>query len=94
MDKIGKNNKIRITMTTKTIDESPVWKQFETEAKKRRRNPVKLVMEFINEQMEIWEHERLDEEISKEAQKSGYTEDDAVELVRQYRREKKERAAS
>ncbi|CAN5648392.1 hypothetical protein BH20ACI4_BH20ACI4_30670 [soil metagenome] len=81
-------------MTTKTIDESPVWKQFETEAKKRRRNPVKLVMEFINEQMEIWEHERLDEEISKEAQKSGYTEDDAVELVRQYRREKKERAAS
>ena len=76
-------------MTTKTINDSPVWKQFETEAKKRRRNPVKLVMEFINEQMEIWEHEKLDEEIRKQAQKSGYTEDDAVELVRQYRREKK-----
>lgn len=81
-------------MTTKTIDESPVWKQFETEAKKRRRNPVKLVMEFINEQMEIWEHEKLDEEIRKDAQKSGYTEDDAVDLVRQYRREKRENAAS
>lgn len=81
-------------MTTKTIDESPVWKQFETEAKKRRRNPVKLVLDFVKEQVEIWEDEKLDEEIRKDAQKSGYTEDDAVELVRQLRREKKERAAS
>ena len=81
-------------MTTKAIDESPVWKQFETEAKKRRRNPVKLVLELIKEQVEIWEHERLDEEISRDAQKSGYTEDDADELVKQYRREKKERATS
>ena len=76
-------------MTTKAVDESPVWKQFETEAKKRRRNPVKLVLDLMREQVEIWEHEKLDEEISKEAQKSGYTEDDAVELVRQHRREKK-----
>lgn len=81
-------------MNTNTINESPVWKQFETEAKKRRRNPVKLVLELLKEQMEIWEHEQLDEEIRKDAQKSGYTEDDAVDLVRQYRREKKERAAS
>jgi len=81
-------------MTTKAIDESPVWKQFETEAKKRRRNPVKLVLELIKEQVEIWEDEALDREISIEAQKSGYTEDDAVELVRQYRREKLENASS
>jgi hypothetical protein len=81
-------------MTTKTIDDSPVWKEFETEAKKRRRNPVKLVLGLIKEQMEIWEDEALDREISLEAQKSGYTEDDAVELVRQYRREKRENAAS
>jgi hypothetical protein len=81
-------------MTTKTIDESPVWKQFETEAKKRRRNPVKLLSEYMKECLEIWEDEKLDEEIRKDAQKSGYTEDDAVELVRQYRREKKDRAAS
>lgn len=81
-------------MTTKTIDESPVWKQFENEAKKRRRNPVKLVLDLLKEQIEIWEDERLDEEIRKDAQKSGYTEDDAVELIRQYRREKKERAGA
>lgn len=81
-------------MTTKAIDDSPVWKQFESEAKKRRRNPVKLLLDLMKEQVEIWEHERLDDEISKEAQKSGYTEDDAVDLVRQYRREKRENAAS
>jgi hypothetical protein len=74
-------------MTTKTIDESPVWKQFETEAKKRRRNPVKLVLDLIKEQVEIWEHEKLDDEIRLDAQKSGYTEDDAVDLVKQYRLE-------
>lgn len=81
-------------MTTKTINESPVWKQFETEAKKRRRNPVKLVLDLLKEQIEIWEDEALDREISREAQKSGYTEVDAVGLVRQHRREKKERAVS
>ena len=81
-------------MNTKAIDDSPVWKQFETEAKKRRRNPVKLLSDYMKECLEIWEHERLDDEISKEANKGGYTENDAVELVRQYRREKRENAAS
>jgi hypothetical protein len=81
-------------MITKAINDSPVWKQFETEAKKRRRNPVKLLSDYMKECIEIWEHERLDDEISHEAQKSSYTEDDAVELVKQYRREKKQRAAS
>ncbi len=81
-------------MTTKAINDSPVWKEFETEAKKRRRNPVKLVLDLLKEQIEIWEDEALDREISRDAQKSGYTEDDAVELVRQYRLEKKARADS
>ena len=81
-------------MTTKPINDSPVWKQFETEAKKHRRNPVKIVLDLLKEQIEIWEDEELDREISRDAQKSGYTEDDAVELVRQYRLEKKQRATS
>ena len=81
-------------MTTKAINDSPVWKEFETEAKKRRRNPVKLMLDLLKEQIEIWEDEALDREISRDAQKSGYTEDDAVELVRQYRLEKKARADS
>ena len=57
-------------MTTKTIDESPVWKQFETEAKKRRRNPVKLVLNCVKEQIEIWEDERLDEKSEKTRKKA------------------------
>jgi hypothetical protein len=52
------------------------------------------VLDLIKEQVEIWEHEKLDDEISIDAQKSGYTEDDAVELVKQYRLEKKQRATS
>jgi hypothetical protein len=37
---------------------------------------------------EIVEDEALDDEISRDAQKSGYREEDAVEVVRNYRREK------
>ncbi len=81
-------------MTMKAIDDSTIWKQFESEAKKRRRNPVKILGDYMKECLEIWEHEGLDKEIRQEARKSGYTEDDAVELVRQYRREKKENAAA
>ncbi len=81
-------------MTMKTLNDSAVWKEFETEAKKRRSNPVKILSDYMKECLEIWQHERLDEEIGQEAQKSGYTEDDAVELVRRYRSEKKENAAA
>lgn len=80
-------------MTIKVLNDSEIWKQFEIEAKKRRRNPVKIVMDLLREQMENWEDESLDREISLEAQKSDYKEEDAVELVRQYRREKNESAA-
>jgi hypothetical protein len=39
---------------------------------------------------EITEDEALDEEIGRDARESGYREEDAVEIVRQYRREKSE----
>ena len=81
-------------MTTETLTKTSLWKQFEEEARRKRRNPLKLVTEYMKEQLEIWEDEALDREISRDAQKSGYTEDDAVELVRQYRLEKKARADS
>ena len=80
-------------MAVRTLSESSLWKQFEDEARKRRRDPVKLVSSYIKECLETWEDEKLDQEISRQAQRSGYTEDDAVALVRQYRAEKK-RASS
>lgn len=76
-------------MNGKILAESSLWKQFEDEARKRRRDPVKLVSGYIKECLEIWEDEKLDQEISRQVQRSGYTEDDAVDLVRKYRLEKK-----
>jgi hypothetical protein len=37
---------------------------------------------------EVAADEALDEEISRDAQRSGYREEDAVEIVREYRRER------
>lgn len=75
-----------------TID-TELWQEFESAAKKNRRNPLKLLTDYMRETLQIWEHQKLDREIQKEARKSGYTEDDAVELVRKYRAEKKNNRA-
>jgi hypothetical protein len=67
-----------------------IWEQFKEEASKRHQNAVDLVTDYIKECLEIWEDEALDEEIGNYARQSGYTEDDGVELVRQYRRENRD----
>jgi len=81
-------------MATNTLLDSPVWKQFEEEARRQGVDPVDVVTRYMNECIEIWEDEALDEEISRDVQQSGYTEDDAVEIVRQYRQEKKNQRVS
>ncbi len=81
-------------MATNTLIDSPVWKQFEEEARRQGENPVDLVTKYMNECLEVWEDEALDEEISRDVQESGYTEDDAVEIVRQYRQEKRRERVS
>jgi hypothetical protein len=40
----------------------------------------------MRERLEIWEDQQLDEEMRRDAQRSGYQEGDAVAIVRQYRR--------
>jgi hypothetical protein len=81
-------------MATNTLIDLPVWKQFEEEARRQGADPVDLVTKYMNECIEVWEDEALDDEISNDVQKSGYTEDDAVEIVRQYRQEKKNQRVS
>ena len=82
-------------MTINNLLESPTWKHFQAEAGKRHRDPVEMVAGYINECLEVWADEALDDEVNDETRSSGYTEDDAVEVVHQYRREKRgERAAS
>lgn len=75
------------------VESSPQWEQFQAEARKRRRNPARLVTEYMRECLEIWEDEKLDAEIRADVQKHAggrsLTNGEAVEVVRQYRREKK-----
>ena len=75
-------------MATGTLIDSPLWKQFEEEARRQGADPVDLVTTYMNECLEVWEDEALDDEISRDVQKSGYEEGDAVKIVRRYRQEK------
>ena len=80
-------------MAKDSLQESPLWEEFQKAARQRRRNPVRLLTEYMRECLEIWEDQKLDKEIRRDVQKfaqqSGLREEDAVEFVRQYRREKK-----
>ncbi len=64
-----------------------LWEQFEQAAREQRRNPVRLLAEVVREYLEIYEDENLFRQMQRDARKSGYKEEDAVELVRQVRRE-------
>ncbi|MCI0387985.1 MAG: hypothetical protein MOB07_04355 [Acidobacteria bacterium] len=72
-------------MASNTLLDSPVWKQFDEEARKRRENPEDLVTVWIRQCLEIWEDESLDSEIGVEVRQSGYQEGDAVDLIRRFR---------
>lgn len=77
-------------MKNETVFDTEIWEEFQKEARKRRRNPVNLAAALLREQLEVWQDEKLDRAIKRDVQRSGYTEDDAVEIVRQYRLEKKQ----
>jgi hypothetical protein len=81
-------------MASNTLLNSPVWKQFQVEARKRREDPEDLVTAWIRQCLEIWEDKSLDDEIGVEARQSGYQEDDAVDLIRQFRKESRPDVAS
>jgi len=65
----------------------PLWGQFQKAAQERRRNPERLLTDYMREHLEIWEDQQLDIEMQRDAQRSGVREEDAVDFVRQYRRE-------
>jgi hypothetical protein len=82
-----------MVMAKETFFDSPLWEQFQKAARKRRRNPVRLLTEYMRECLEIWEDQKLDAEIRRDARRSGYREEDAVALVRRHRLEKKNQRA-
>ena len=80
-------------MEKRTLLDSTVWNEFEQAAKKRHKNPVRLLTDYMRECLEIWEDQKLDEEIRRDVQCSGYREEDAVAIVRRHRSTKGHRAA-
>lgn len=79
-------------MKNETIFDQTVWEEFQKQARKHRHKPMELLTEYMQECLDAWEFDQLFKEMRRDARKSGYKEEDAVEIVRQYRREKKEKA--
>jgi len=65
--------------------DSALWERFEEAARSRRRDPVRLLKDFMKEHLEIWEDQKLDRQVKKATLRSGRREEDAVELVRRHR---------
>ena len=59
-------------------------------AREQRRSPARLLQEVVREYLEIYEDEKLFCQMQREARRSGYREEDAVDLVRQVRRQMRE----
>jgi hypothetical protein len=76
-------------MKNELVLDLAVLEEFQKQARARRKNPGNLLTKLMREQLEIWEDEKLFEEMRRDAQKSGYKARDAVKLVRQHRRDKK-----
>jgi len=80
-------------MEKRILPESTLWSEFQAAAKKRRKNPVRLLTDYMRECLEIWEDQKLDEEIRRDVNRSGYREEDSIAIVRRHRSTKGHRAA-
>jgi len=69
----------------KEILDSALWERFEEAARLRRRDPVRLLKEFMRERLEVWEDQKLDRQLKRAARLSGSREEDAVDIVRRHR---------
>ena len=81
-------------MASTELTQLPLWQRFDRAARGRRRNPVRLVSDYMAECLERWEDEKLDAVMQQQARRSGYRERDAAEIVRRYRQEKRARRAA
>lgn len=73
---------------TSTLDDllqSDLWREFEQAARVKRRRPVELLADVIADFLEAQKGAALFDDIERDLQRTGYTEDDAVELVKAYR---------
>jgi len=68
---------------------SPAWPLFEAEAKRRRRNPRRLLTDYMNACLESWADADADEQMAAQVKASGLEERDAVRIVREHRAAKR-----
>ena len=73
------------TSAIDTLIESDLWREFEKTARSKRRRPVELLADVIADFLEAQEGIGILEDIQKDIRATGYTEDDAVEIVKSYR---------
>lgn len=72
-------------MTIETLLKSDLTLEFERAAKSSKRDAADVLAEFMSEYIESVEDSHLFDLAEKAGRKSGYTEEDAVEMVRQTR---------
>jgi len=68
------------------IDEA-LWAKLSTAARQEGKTPRRLVQKLIQDYLETEVDRKMDAAIAREARRSGYREEDAVPLVREYRRQ-------
>jgi hypothetical protein len=73
------------TSAIDTLIQSSLWREFEKTARSKRRRPVELLADVIAEFLETQEGIAIFDDIGRDIRHTGYTEDDAVEIVRNYR---------
>ncbi len=73
------------TLTLDTLLLSDLWREFEQAARVKRRRPVELLADVIADFLEAQQGVALFDDIERDLQHTGYTEDDTIELVKAYR---------
>ena len=68
-----------------TLIQSDLWREFEKTARSKRRRPVELLADVIADFLETQEGIAVFGDIERDIRHTGYTEDDAVEIVKTYR---------
>jgi hypothetical protein len=73
------------TLTMDILIQSDLWREFEKTAHGKRRRPVALLVDVIADFLETQEGTAVFDDIERDLHHTGYTEDNAVALVKAYR---------
>lgn len=73
------------TSAIDTLIQSELWREFEKTARSKRRRSIELLADVIADFLETQEGIGILEEMKRDIRATGYSEDDAVEIVKRYR---------